>query len=116
MLGGLSLLIRQVLVMMAPGTTLASVGSPNSKRDRVYETLTFKGVQHLEEADPSPRREMEVMRSVPKRSMPSVGVITMESADRALMPASVAERIGTWSRTTHRTGVRLKVMLSLGLI
>ena len=48
--------------------------------------------------------------------MPSVALITVESADRELMPALVAEITGTWSRTAHRTGVRLEVMLSLGLI
>ena len=45
--------------------------------------------------DLSPRREMEVMCSIPERSVPSVAVIIVESADRALMPASVVLRAGT---------------------
>ena len=45
-----------------------------------------------------------------------VVVLTMESADRALMPTSVTVREGTWLRTAHRNEVRLEVMLSLGLI
>ena len=45
-----------------------------------------------------------------------MAVLTMESADRALMPASVAVTVGTWLRITHRNEVRLEVMLSLGLI
>ena len=80
---------RKVLEMGATG----SVSSPNSKRgNRVLGTLTFKGVQHLEKADSSLRREMEVMCSVLKRSVTSVSLITMESADRALMSTSVLER------------------------
>ena len=53
---------------------------------------------------------------VPKKRVPSVAVINVESADKALMPSSVAERLGTWSRTANRTRIRLEVMLSLGRI
>ena len=45
----------------------------------------------------------------------SVDELTVESADRALMPGSVVVRVDTWSETVHRTEVRLEVMLSLGL-
>ena len=66
MLGSLSPLIRQVLGIGAIGKTSASVSSPNSKTAiRVQGTLTFKGLQHVEMVDLSPRREMEVMCSIP---------------------------------------------------
>ena len=96
---------------------LAAVSNLDSKRgNRVQGTLTFRGVHHLEEEDSSPRRAMEVICSLPERTMLIVVVLTMESADRALMPVLVAVRAGTWLRTVHRTGVRLEVMLILGLI
>ena len=59
---------------------------------------------------------MEEMCSVLESSVRIVAVITLENAYKELMPASVAERTGTWSRTAYRAGVRLEVMLSLGLI
>ena len=42
---------------------------------------------------------MEVKCSVPERSVLSVVMLTLESADRALRPTSVAVRAGTWLRT-----------------
>ena len=42
---------------------------------------------------------MEVRCSVPERTVLSVAMLTMESADRALMSASVVVRAGTWLRT-----------------
>ena len=47
--------------------------------------------------------------------MLSVVELTVESADMALMPASVVVRVDTWSETAHRTEVRLELMLNLGL-
>ena len=58
---------------------------------------------------------MKVKCSVLRRNVLSVVMLTMESADRALMPASVMVRVDTWSKTIHRIEVRLKVMLSLVL-
>ena len=66
--------------------------NPDLRRGiRVKGKLTLKGVHHLEEAYLSLRREMEVMFSVPCEV-----VLTVESSYRALMPASDAERTGTW--------------------
>ena len=45
---------------------------------------------------------MEVRCSVLERTVPSVVVLTVDSADRELMPVSVAVTEGTWLRTTHR--------------
>ena len=45
-----------------------------------------------------------------------MAVLTLESAYRALMPATVAVRVTTWLETTHRIEVGLEVMLSLVLI
>ena len=59
---------------------------------------------------------MEVRYSVLRKIVLSVAELTVESADMALMPASVAIRVGTWLETSHRTEVRLGAMLSLGLI
>ena len=39
---------------------------------RVFRNLTFRGVQHLEKADPSPRRAMEEMCSIPQRILPRI--------------------------------------------
>ena len=75
--------------------------------------ILISRVQHLEEADLSPRRVMEVRCSVPKKT---VVVLTVESADRLQMSVSVALRVGIWLETSHRKEVRLEVMLSLGLI
>ena len=59
MIEALRLKIRKVLVMVATKTILASVNSPSSKRGkRVLGTLTFRGVHHLKEVDPSRKREM----------------------------------------------------------
>ena len=59
---------------------------------------------------------MEVKCSIPERTGLSVVVLIMESADRTLMPTSVAVRAGIWLRIAHRTGVSVEVMLILGLI
>ena len=64
--------------------------------NRVLGTLTSRGVQHPKEADPVPRRAMEVMFSVPERIVLTVAVLTAESADRALMPVTDAVRVDTW--------------------
>ena len=50
-----------------------------------------------------------------RRTVLSVVELTIESADRALMPASVVVKVYTWSKTIHRTKVRLELILSLGL-
>ena len=116
MLGGLGLKIRQVPAMEAIETILASTSSPNSRRgNRVLVILTLREVQHLEEADPNPRGAMEVRCSVQRRLVLSVAELTVENADRALMPALVVVRVDTWSETVPRAEVRLEVMLSLGL-
>ena len=117
MLGGLSVKIRKVPTMEAIEIFLASVSSPGSRRgSRVLGTLILKGVQHLEETNLRPRREMEVRCSVLKRTVLSVAMLIVESADRVLMPALVAVKVGTWLETADRTEVRLEVMLSLCLI
>ena len=96
MLGGLSLKIRQVLVMEATEIIFVFVNSPYSKSDnRVLGTLTFKGVRYVEEANQTPRSPMEVRCSVSEMTVLCVAVVTVESADRALMPASAAVRAGT---------------------
>ena len=59
---------------------------------------------------------MEVRCCVPKRTVLSAVVLTVESVDRALMPVSVAARVGIWLETTHRKEVRQKIMLNLVLI
>ena len=59
---------------------------------------------------------MEVRCSILERTVLGVAMLTMESADRELMLASVVVLAGTWSRIAHRTGVRIEVMLNLGLI
>lgn len=55
-------------------------------------------MQHQEEEYLSPRRETEVMCDVPKRTVPSVVVLTMDSAYTVLITALVAERMGTVER------------------
>ena len=85
--------------MGATCTTLASLSIPDSKRgNRVHGTLTFRGVQHLEVEEPSPRSTMEVICSVPERTVLSVAMLTLRSEDRALMLILVAVRAGTWLR------------------
>ena len=102
--------------MEATETILAFVRSPVSRRgNRVWGILTLRGVKHLEEADLNPRGAMEVRYSVLRKIVLSVAELTVESADMALMPASVVVRVDTWSETVHRTEVRLEVMLILGL-
>ena len=98
MLGGLGLKIRQVPAMEAIETILASVSSPNSRRsNRVLGILTLKEIQHLEEAKPNPRAAMEGRCNVQRRLVLSVAELTLENADRELMPASVVVRVDTWS-------------------
>ena len=117
MLGGQSLKIRQVPAMEAIETILASVRRPSSRMgSRVLGILIDRRVQHVEEANPSPRREMKVRCSIPKTTVLSVVVLIVESADRALMPVLVVVRVGIWLETAHKIEVRLEVMLSLGLI
>ena len=56
----LSLMIRQILAMGATGITLASINSLNFKRgDRIQGTLTFRGVQHLEDCAMCGRAHIE---------------------------------------------------------
>ena len=43
-------------------------------------TLTLRGVQHPEEADPSPRKAMKVMCSIPERNRASFIVFIVGSA------------------------------------
>ena len=74
MLGDRSLKIRQFPAMESIETILAFVSSPDPRMSSgVLEILIPRGVQHLEEADLGPRRT-------------SVDVLTVESADRALLP------------------------------
>ena len=95
MLGGLVLKIRQVPAMDATKTILASVSSAGSRRgNRILGILTLRGVQHLEEADLNPTVAMEVRCIVLRRTVLSVAELTVESADMALMPISVAGRAG----------------------
>ena len=102
MLEGLSLKIKQVPAMEAIKTILASVSNPGLRRaNRVQGTLTLRGFQHLEEADQSLGRAMKVRCNVPKRTVLRMVLLTVESADRALMPSSFAVRVGTWLETTH---------------
>ena len=116
MLRGLGLKIRQLPAMEATEIILASVSSPNSRRgNRVLGILTLRGVQHREVADLNLRGATEVRCSVLRRTVLSVAKLTVESANRALMPASVVVRVDTWSETVHRIEVRLEVMLSLDL-
>ena len=53
--------------------------------------------------------------SVIRKSVLSEAELTVESADRALMPITIVVRADTWSESVHRTKVRLDVMLGLGL-
>ena len=116
MLGGLGLNINQVLAMETTEIIFASVNNPGSRRgNRVLGILTFRGVQHLQEADLNPRGAMEVRCNILRKSALSVAEIIVESAYRELMPALVVLRVDTWLETVHRTEVMLDVMLSLGL-
>ena len=95
-LGGLSLKIRKVPAMEAIETILASVSSLGSKRSNsVQGTLTIRGVQHLEEEVPSPGRAMEVRYSVLEKTVLSVAMLIVESADTTLMFALVLVRADT---------------------
>ena len=79
--GVLNLLTRQILVVLVVGELSEFVISPDLRRGiRVQGIVTIRGVQHLQEANPRPRRAMEVMSSVPERNVASVAVFTMESA------------------------------------
>ena len=64
---------------------------------------------------PEPEKR-NVIYSVPERILISVTMLTVESADGLLMHVLVAVRAGTCLRTARITGVRLEVMLNLGLI
>ena len=78
------------------------MSSPGSERgNKVLGTLTLIGVQHLEKEEPRLRREIEVRCSVPERTMLSGAGLTLESVDRALVPASVAITVATWLETAH---------------
>ena len=75
-----------------------SISSPSSRRgNRVLGIVTLRGVQHLGEADPNRRGAIKVRYSVLRRTMLSVTELTMESVDRALVPATVVVRLDTWS-------------------
>ena len=80
--GGITILTRQVPAKVVAGAFLKFMISPDLRRGiRVQGTLTLNRVQHPEEADPSTRRAMEVMCSIPKRNVASVDVFTVDSAD-----------------------------------
>ena len=114
---GLNVWSKQVPAVVVVGALSKFMINPDLRRGiRVQGTLTLRGVQNPEEADQSPRREMEVMCSVPKRNVASVAILIVASADYAQMHASIAGRVDIWSRTIHRIGVRLELMLTLGLI
>ena len=73
------------------------MSSPSSKRgNRVLGILTLRGVQHREVADLNLRGATEVRCSVLRRTVLSVAELTVESADRALLPAMVVVRVDTW--------------------
>ena len=79
------------------------MSSPRSRRgNKVHGILTLKGVQHLKEADLNPTGAMEVRCSVLRRTVLSVPELTVESADSALMPASILVRVDTLSETIQR--------------
>lgn len=59
---------------------------------------------------------MEVRCSILERTVLGVAMLTMESADRELMLASVVVLAGTWSRIAYKKEVWLEVMLNLGPI
>ena len=110
-------MIRQVLAMGAIGTTLASVSNPDLKRgNRVQGTLIQRRVQRLEEIDLTLRSAMQVRCNVPEKTILSVVVLTVESANMAVILASIVVRVGTWLEIAHRTEVWQGVILSLGLI
>lgn len=114
-LGGLNLLIKYVLVMVVVGTTSTSVRIPNLQRGiRVPRSLTLKGASP-KEGRPKPKKGNGVDVH-PRWSVPCVNILIVKSADRTLKPAFVAGKAGTWSIIAHRTGVRLEVMLMIGLI
>ena len=55
---------------------------------------------------------MEVRCSISERIVLCLAVLTVQSADRALMPASVEVKADTWLKTALKKEVRLEVMLS----
>ena len=83
--------------------------------NRVLGLQILKRVMHLKVAELSPRRAMEVRCSFLRIIVLRVVELTVESADKAEIPASVVVRVDTWLETVHRTEVRLGVMLGLGL-
>ena len=96
MLGGLGLKIRQIPAIEATEIILASLSSPGSRwGNRVLGILTLRGVQHLEEAGHNPRGAMEVRCNIQRRLILSVAELTLENADRALIPALVVVRMVT---------------------
>ena len=64
----------------------------------------------------STKRVIEVRCRLPKRTVLSMAVLIVGSANKALMPVFVAARVGIWFETANRTEVKFKVMLNLGLI
>ena len=102
--------------MEATETTLASMSSQGSKKgNKVLGIKILRGVLQLKEVDLSPRRALEVRCSVLRRIVLRVSELTVETADKAEMPALVVVRLDIWSKTDNRTEVRPEVMLSLGL-
>lgn len=98
MLGGRGLKNSQVVVLASDETTLASVRSQFSKKgNRVHGILLLRGVLNLGEADLNKRRALEVTCSIIRRIMLSVAELTMESADRAQIPAMVVVSVDIWS-------------------
>ena len=67
----------------------------------VHGILTLRGVQHLEEADLNPRGAMDVRYNILRRTVLNVAELTVDSAERALMPSSVVVRVHTWSKTVN---------------
>ena len=96
MFGDLGLKIRQVPAMEATKTIFLSVSNPVSRRgNRVLGILTLREVQHLEDANLIPREAMEVRYSVLGRIVLSVAKLIVESANMALISASVGVRVDT---------------------
>ena len=53
------------------------ISQDSNRSNRVQGTLTFRVVQQLEEADLRSRREMEVICSVPEKTVLSVALLTV---------------------------------------
>ena len=113
MLGFLGLKIIKVQAMEAIEIILVSMSCPGRRKGSTFLGILIpKRVQHLKEAYLSRRSTVEVRCSVPRRTVLSVSLLTVESAERALMTVSVAIKVGIWLETTHRTEVRLEVLLA----